>query len=822
LCTCTTGVLVLKRMPRQPTGAVIMVRTILSMMFVLFVSTSCTLQKQPPLTQQQATVDYNLLLTMPAEPLSFDKSVRPVLENRCVVCHGCYDAPCQLKLSSWEGLARGANKKKVYDGSRITAAEPTRLFIDAHTTAEWRAKMFHTVLNEDEQDPESNLQNSVMYQMLRLKQRHPQPRVGMLPESFDLGLDRKQVCATRDEFDGYAREHPLWGMPYAMPNLDNDEYRVLVQWLAQGTPHPGPPEPSAAAQSQIARWETFLNEPSLKQQLVSRYIYEHLFIGHLNFAGTRDREFYRLVRSHTSPGQPVDEIATLRPYSDPGIEAFYYRLQRYPSSIVDKTHVVYTLSDARLARYRELFLVPDYAVTELPGYAPQLAANPFKVFEAIPPASRYRFLLDDARFFIEGFIKGPVCRGQIALNVIEDAFWVMFFDPDKAIFTLDPEFLNSTEGYLQLPEDGGKGTLAQLSSWSQFWKKQQHYMNAKQAAFKKLQPDDLKDAMQLIWNGDNENPNAALTIFRHFDSASVSFGLIGDYPETAWVLDYPLLERIHYLLVAGFNVYGNVGHQLTTRLYMDFMRMEGENYFLSFLPVSHRKQIHDSWYEGVRSKRGELLKAPRDWLSVETVTGYKTDNPQQEFYQHIEERLAKVARLDHDLDRCTAESCKGSSDSTAARKRVDQAMRQIAGMGGTQLRAFPDVSFVRVRTGDAEADLAYTLVRNKGYKHVTSMLADETHRDVADLDSDTLTVADWLLGSYPNIFFVVDLEDIEAFAQRYLTIQDRDAYEQFVALYGVRRTNTDFWEEADWFHAQYAREEPLLSGLFDLNRYRNR
>jgi len=43
-------------------------------------------------------------------------------------------------------------------------------------------------------------------------------------------------------------------------------------------------------------------------------------------------------------------------------------------------------------------------------------------------------------------------------------------------------------------------------------------------------------------------------------------------------------------------------------------------------------------------------------MSVETVRGYKTDNPQQEFYQHIEQRLAKVARLDHDLDRCTADS----------------------------------------------------------------------------------------------------------------------------------------------------------------------
>ena len=72
-------------------------------------------------------------------------------------------------------------------------------------------------------------------------------------------------------------------------------------------------------------------------------------------------------------------------------------------------------------------------------------------------------------------------------------------------------------------------------------------------------------------------------------------GLHGDFPETAWIIDYPLFERIHYLLVAGFDVYGNAGHQLNTRIVMDFLRMEGENNFLAFLPVEpaqdHPRQL---------------------------------------------------------------------------------------------------------------------------------------------------------------------------------------------------------------------------------------
>src|SRR6187402_3063707 len=78
--------------------------------------------------------------------LTYYKDTRPILEQRCVVCHGCYDAPCQLKLEAYEGLLRGANPEKVY-ATRMTGGVFTRLFEDAKTTAEWRTKGFHPVLN---------------------------------------------------------------------------------------------------------------------------------------------------------------------------------------------------------------------------------------------------------------------------------------------------------------------------------------------------------------------------------------------------------------------------------------------------------------------------------------------------------------------------------------------------------------------------------------------------------------------------------------------------------------------------------------------------
>ncbi|MBT8128131.1 MAG: fatty acid cis/trans isomerase [Gammaproteobacteria bacterium] len=774
--------------------------------------------KETATTADQADVEYDLLYSLPEETLSYDEQVRPVLESRCVVCHGCYDAPCQLKLSSPEGIDRGGNKKKVYNGARITADDPTRLFIDATTTEEWRNKAFHPVLNEGDANPLTNLEDSVMYRMLRQKQLYPQARTGVLSDDFDVSLDRAQTCPTLAEFDEYAAEHPKGGMPYAMPNLDRDEYNTLVYWLAQGAPMPEDKQPSKAAAKQVERWETFLNGNSNKERLVGRYLYEHLFQAHLHFDGTEDREFYRLVRSSTPPGQAVEIIPTRRPYHDPA-GSVYYRIVRLQGSIVAKTHMVYELSEKRMQRYKQLFIEPDYEVAGLPSYDSVTASNPINTFAAIPVKLRYKFLLDDAKFFIEGFIKGPVCRGQVALNVIEDQFWVVFFDPDAEIMALDDEFLNASADYLASPSEL-EDNFRLLGSQTHYKKLFQKYIQMKEEHVKDFDPLNIEDAMRFIWKGDGNNPNAALTIFRHMDSASVNYGFIGDYPETAWIIDYSVLERIHYLLVAGFDVYGNLGHQLNTRLYMDFLRTEGEDYFLAFLPVDTRLALRKEWYQGIRKSNKED-EGDLTWLHKELVSGYQTDDHQLELYQKLEDYLGPLRGDDDYINRCTAEKCKPNA--SQAILRVDRAMQQASRMDGIIVQYLPDVAFVRVRMGGKpEEDLAYSMISNKAYKSVTSMFAGEKLGDRRDYEHDTQTVVRWLEGAYPNFFYEVGLDDIENFVNEYGAINDNTDYEIFVARYGVRRTSDDFWEHADWFNEQYAREEPRLSGIYDLNRYQNR
>jgi hypothetical protein len=121
---------------------------------------------------------------------TYEHDVAPIVNRRCLQCHACYDAPCQLKMENYSGLDRGASPAQVYDAARLLEAPLTRLGIDAHTSKEWREKGFHPVLNEREQTAANDLAASVLYGMLALKSKNPLPS-GVLPEKmFDFSLSR--------------------------------------------------------------------------------------------------------------------------------------------------------------------------------------------------------------------------------------------------------------------------------------------------------------------------------------------------------------------------------------------------------------------------------------------------------------------------------------------------------------------------------------------------------------------------------------------------------------------------------------------------------
>ena len=749
-----------------------------------------------------------------AGEISFYDEVQPILERRCDVCHGCYDAPCQLKLTCYEGLERGGSKKLVYDSARLRPVQPTRLFIDANSVEEWRQMGFHPVLNERDQTPQANFEDSVVNLMLQLKKENPLPQTELLPASFDISLDKKQNCTTAEDFSEYKKKYPLWGMPYALPGLTDKEHKTIVEWLRQGGLITPRPPMSDKAKKIINQWEEFFNATSLKQQLVSRYIYEHLFMGHIHFDTLPDREFYRLVRSKTAPGEHVIEINTVRPYDNPGVAKFYYRLRKVESTIVSKNHIVYRMNRKKMERYRQLFLQDNYEVNKLPPYDPPITSNPFKTFADLPAISRYQFLLDDAQYFIAGFMKGPVCRGQIALNVINDHFFVAFFDPKKDNVSNNTDFIASMSDYLDLPASGEDKLNIDIL-WADYQSKQKKYLDAKGKYLAKLDPAKKGNDITYIWNGDGHNRNAVLTIFRHFDSASVAKGFVGDIPKTGWVIDYPLFERIHYLLVVDFNVFGNVGHQLETRLYMDFLRMEGENNFLSFLPKDKRVEIRAEWYKGARAERKIHLEDPLRGLKWDTGIVYRTKDPKKEFFEQILEHVGPAAGPQDYLNRCPEKNCV-DKNTGPLEQRADLALQKVTGLRGPEIQVVQDLAFIHVVTGNKDKDLVYTVIRNKALSNNSFMFEEERRRIV---DDDTLTIVKGYTGSYPNSFVRVHIDEIEDFVESFLKIRDQLSYYNVARKYAIRRTSPDFWEEADWHYQKYLKDEPVEAGLFDMYRF---
>ena len=153
-------------------------------------------------TLKQDSLDTaSALPTPPLRPASFHAAAAGVSyprrcaahpRHRCVVCHGCYDAPCQLKLGSWEGIARGTSKAPVYDASRLREAAADAIVHRRAMPRSGASKGFDAVLNERTPSPENNLAGSVLYRALALKQAHPLPDVKVLPDDFDFSLDRSQ------------------------------------------------------------------------------------------------------------------------------------------------------------------------------------------------------------------------------------------------------------------------------------------------------------------------------------------------------------------------------------------------------------------------------------------------------------------------------------------------------------------------------------------------------------------------------------------------------------------------------------------------------
>lgn len=739
-----------------------------------------------------------------AEDISYSRDIQPIFTEKCVACHACYDSPCQLNLGSAEGATRGATKKPVYDGTRTQAQPTTRLYFDARGEAAWRQKDFYSVLHGQAS------QAALMARMLELGHSTPLAPNAKLPADLDISINRENQCPAPGEFDDYAKTFAHAGMPFAVTGLDDQQYQTLQRWLAAGAPvEEVAPTPTPDEARQVAEWEALLNARGAREVLVGRWLFEHLFLAHLYFDGGKSGHFFQLVRSRTPSGKPIDPIATRRPNDDPGTD-FYYRLWPIQGVIVHKTHITYPLDDAKLARVNELFFGSDWSTDKVPGYGAQRRANPFETFEAIPAQARYQFMLDNAEYFVRTFIRGPVCRGQIATDVIRDNFWALFQDPQHDLYVTDAAYRGEATPLLAMPgqfdEIGGL-----LSLWHSYRDKRNAYEELRRDAYAEAAVPTWAD----IWTG---NDNALLSIYRQFDSAFVRKGLIGEVPQTMWLMDYPLLERTYYQLVVNFDVYGNVSHQAQTRLYFDLIRNGAEVNFLRLMPAESRTAILDDWYQN----SGKL----KMWLDYEdidddTPTGLflPVERAKGSFAAQLLKRYADLNARPDPINRCTTGNCYRPGIDPAL-QQAEQALSQLVSRPAAGLKVIdqlPEATLLRVELASGHREV-YSVLRNRAHSNVAFMMGEELRYQPG---LDTLTIYPGVLTSYPNFMFNLRAEEVPEFVSALGQVKDTAAFDKVVERWGIRRSHPQFWR---YFHdlSAYIREtEPVEAGVLDMNRYQN-
>jgi hypothetical protein len=297
-------------------------------------------------------------------------------------------------------------------------------------------------------------------------------------------------------------------------------------------------------------------------------------------------------------------------------------------------------------------------------------------------------------------------------------------------------------------------------------------------------------------------------------------GPLGNLPRTIWVMDYPLLERIYYSLVAGFNVYGTMIHQLAIRVYGDELRQEGETNFIDFMPKQRRYEMMKEWYGGMDLGKEKIDYAPSD---LEAGFAFATGDPKRELVEYLVEKhfLPETAmHFDHNYFRAGQDY-----------PPLPQAYTGLADyLQGFLAVSRPGVSFftrvadhnanlahVRIKvSGRAEDDVYLSIVINRWHDDVTTLYGEEL-RLRPELDSAAFI--EGFVGSYPNYFFEMDLVDLPDFLAMLKNFNGSPASLECLDKYGVNRARDDFWQVYDRFQARFSASDPVHGGLFDLNRY---
>ena len=829
-------------------------------------------------------------------------NVQPIFAKRCVTCHGCYEAACQLNMQSYKGVHRGYNPIPIYSAKRIAPTKPTEMN-DVYDLKKWRALGFLPVIATDLEQGADNQpiswDKSLFFKFLKKGAENNVPESparnwpgfdvdGLKPLISDL-IDKQQPqCVATDRqyeenfngrknnpwnvlrVDDFFQQYPNAGMPLAFPRIEDQELAVLFQWLKDGAKGPS----SSAGRilgaqfnpDAVAKWEDFFNQDSTKAQHTARYIFEHVYTALIHIEESPG-EYYRLVRSTTRTGE-IHEILTQFAYQPPGVNAFYYRLQKVESTLVQKKMTLWRINNARLERLKAQFLKTSWGVAKIPP--PKYdGSNPFEYFALIPTEIRSRFMMENAEAIIGAMVQGSVCIGSGATYAIRDHFWVWFLKPESDISVIKPKLGQPDWKMFDIgrwkPEEDAKKTAALKAAdffkaisrrikrfdrdiheaesiAGYFVQTKDGYQNYRDAFERELRvwlAENNKKGLAVddLWDGsgdsaqpDGVNPSAWLNLLRHGRSATVQFGPEGGVPENIWVLNYANYEMLYYDLVANFQATGSIALKLGTWRIMSYVRMEAEDLAISFLPLQFREQIRDRFTRGLGRIKEEMFFPLLSVLPMSDGSQAPTLPPRQTGEPGIPDTSADDAihyLVGKIKTRLNTVSQKTYNDKGIPANRVkwEQPLLSLTGISKAKNNAafpkfIPSIVYMKIVSNDGSGDWAYTLIANKNYESHDSLLLEAIARDPA---LDDISLYRGFVGAYPNVFLEIPADKTDAFVSSLKKITSEKDWSNILAQYGIARNSARFWPFFDWVHEKKSvrspDNDPVMQGVVDISQY---
>jgi hypothetical protein len=745
--------------------------------------------------------------------------VQTALSRRCAVCHSCTNGPCQLNMTSFAAITRGVSSVNPYKFGLFDTF-PTRV-ADNRPLSEWRSRGFRSVLPDAGSDPKE----SVFFKALELGDKNvpsasrdegplDMTTVRALAKAHD---DGAYVCpATGAEYANLVSQHPMGGMPWGLPAVDADDHATLENWVLAGAPGPSPEAQHAIASPQrtamskmdpaaiIAAWEAFFDAGDLRGQLVSRYLFEHLYSANIHFE-ENPGEFYRLVRSRTGAPDAIDAIITDEPVDDPSWSGrVHYRLQKIDRVIEGKTHVPWPVSMSDLDHLERLFYQTPWSVSSLPDYS---SRNPFENFEPIPAAARSQFMIENAKVLYAGFARGPICLIQAASYAVDEYFWIWFVKPESDPSVLQPKLgLDSYATFFSKDGNLVSGVPVLGDKYGE-----PTYRAAFEKTLRALKPNGI--GLDDVWTGGPaHNPNAWLTVHRNQVSVDVNTTLerpITGMPHSVWLITYANFERMYYNAVAEYKYWGSLKHQNDSFNWQIYTRTEAEDLYTSLFPdQSYRDTLRSKFTSFGGMLYNKLFTDYAKGRPSASPTLHTEDDFGRALYAQMSGTLGPADRLNHWPDDSLPSKV---LPTIATTDDFEAGLRTLTAREAPFAGYMPNV--VHLRLG---GQYLYTLLAVRGYRGDKISTAEASARQ---RQHDTMVAVAGLSAYEAHLFVDLPFEKASAFLTDLGNVGDLTAWNAFEARYGIARNSAQLWPFVDWLNHWQEQNIPVRAGLLEMRVY---